>query len=219
MKRFLLFAVLLLQFCSYENPFTARTKGEYLPLEETGNYWLYKSTLGGEKYVEVLENSNNLSLHGREVLIVSENYIQYYWYKGEGFLSRYRDIEVNFGGELYPIESRWQAYIEIPLVLGNQWEDFWEDTVIVFNQPLYRVDELRARVLAIEDISTEAGDFGNCYKIRFEIKEEIHSTIIGDSVSEQTFFEWYAPDIGLVKSTADDQQWELSEYGNKGEGD
>jgi hypothetical protein len=219
MKRILLVAVLLLQFCSYENPFTTRTKGDYIPITEAGNYWLYKGSEGAEKYVEVLESPSSLVLDGREVVIISENYTQYFWYKGEGFVSRYLEVDVNFGGELYPVESRWQAYIEIPLVLGNEWQDLWEDTLTIFNEPLLRVDELRAKVVAIEDVFTEAGDFSNCYKIGFELREEIHSSIIGDSVIEHTFFEWYAPDIGLVRSTSDNQHWELSEYGNKGEGD
>ncbi len=218
MKRILLFLVLLLQFCSYENPFTARTKADYIPIMEAGNYWLYKSNMAAEKYVEVIDNTSNLTLDGKEVLIIAENYAEYYWYKGEGFLSRYREIEVNFGGELHLVESRWQAYVEIPLVLGNEWQDVWEDTVTVFNQPLHRVDNLHAKVLAIEDVSTEAGDFSNCYKIRFELREEIHSSIIGDSVMEKTIFEWYAPNIGLVKWIIGNQNWQLIEYGNKGEG-
>lgn len=219
MKRFMLIGVLLLQFCSYENPFITRTKADYIPYTETGNFWIYRSNLGVEKFVEVLDNTANLTLDGREVLILAENYAESYWHKDEGFLSRYRDVEVNFGGELYPVETRWQAYIQIPLVLGNEWHDTWQDTVTVLNEPLLRIDELQARVVAIEEVSTEAGNFSNCYKIRFEIREEIHSSIIGDSISQVTLYEWYAPDIGLVKSSQGTQRWELSAYGNEGEGD
>ncbi len=219
MKRVLLLLFLMLQFSSCENPFAVRTKADFIPITEVGNYWLYRSNLGSEKYVEVVENSDNLTIDQREVLIVSENYLPYYWYKGEGFLSRYRDIEINFGGELYPIETRWQDYVEIPLVLGNEWQDLWQDTVVVMNQPLYRVDELRGAVVAIEDISTEVGDFEHCYKIRFNLTEEIHADFIGDSIIERTFFEWYAPDVGMVRSVQGNQHWELSEYGNTGEGD
>jgi hypothetical protein len=219
MKRLLLLFVFLLQFCSYDNPFTARIDSDYIPITETGNYWLFKNSMGGENYVEVVENSANLTIDGREVIIIEENYAEHYWYIGEGFLCRYREVEINFGGELYPVESRWQSYIEIPLVLGNEWQDLWQDTIVVLNQPLYRVDELNGKVTALEDISTEAGSFSNCYRILFQLREEIHWSIIGDSILEKSFSEWYAPGIGMIKSNEDEQNWELSEYGNKGEGD
>lgn len=219
MKKLLFLVILLFQFCSYENPFTARIKSDYIPIDKSGNFWIYKNTDGSVKYLEVKENETNIEKDNKEVIILEVNYEETYWYKGEGYVSRYRDIEINFNGELFPVENRWQNYIEIPLVKGNSWQDIWEDTLIFFNQPLYRIDKITGSVEGVEIVETEAGTFKNCYRIKFYTFEKISSVIIGDSISEDTYYEWYAPDIGLVKSTEDNENWVLTDYGNKEEGD
>ncbi|MCK4234785.1 hypothetical protein KAX75_10170 [candidate division WOR-3 bacterium] len=219
MKKLLFLLIFLFQFCSYENPYTARIKYDYITIDQIGNFWIYKNQEGNEKYVEVKENTTNLEKDFREVIILEENYIETYWYKGEGFLSRYRDIEINFNGNLYQVEHRWQNYIEIPLVKGNSWIDEWTDTLLFFNEPLYRTDNLQGYIECFETIEIEAGKFKNCYRIKFHVFEKIISTVIGDSISEKTYWEWYAPDIGLIKSTYDNETWELINYGKKEEGE
>jgi len=219
MKRLLLFVVLLLQFCSYENPYTARMKANYFPIDKTGNFWIYKNELGNEKYIEAKENMNNISKDGREVIILEENYNETYWYKGDNFISRYRDIEISFNGQPVIVESRWQNYIEIPPIKGNSWNDTWKDTILFLNKPLYRTDNLEGSVLNYETLRTDAGEFKNCYRIKLTIFEKIESEVIGDSLVQKIYFEWYAPDVGLVKSTEDNENWELVTYGSIEDGD
>ncbi|TES90758.1 MAG: hypothetical protein E3J87_09335 [Candidatus Cloacimonadota bacterium] len=216
MRRLLIFIILLFQFCSYENPYIARIKGDYFPIDKMGNFWKFRNKNDSEKYLEV---KGTKVIDGREAVILEENYEETYWYKGEGFLSRFRDIEINFNGELFHVEKRWQHYIEVPIVKGNFWADFWEDTLSFYNQPLYKTDNLSGIVEGFETIKIEAGTFKNCYRIKFHLVEEISSIITGDSISEKTYYEWYAPDVGLVKSTEDDENWELIDYGNKEEGE
>lgn len=216
MKRLLFLAILLFQFCSYENPYIARIKGDYFPITQTGNFWIYRNKDGSDKY---LETKGSIIKDGKEAIIIEKNYEETYWYKGEGYVSRYRDIEINFNGQLFTVESRWQNYVEIPIIKGNSWKDTWEDTLIFYNLPLYRTDKLNGRVEGFETVETQAGTFENCYRIRFQTSEKINSEITGDSLVEKTYYEWYAPDVGLVKSTEDNENWELIDYGNKGEGD
>ncbi len=219
MRRFLLLLVLLLQSCSYENPYIARIRSNYFPIDKTGSFWIYRNENGSEKYIEVKENPNNLTKDGKEVIILEENYNEAYWYKDNGYISRYREIQVDFNGQLTAVESRWQNYIEIPLVKGNSWNDSWNDTLVLLNEPLYRTDNLNATVQTFETLNTEAGEFKNCYKIKFTVLEEIRSEIIGDSLFQETYYEWYAPGVGLVKSAKSNEIWELIDYGNIEKGD
>ena len=219
MKQIIALAILLCLLFSCDNPFTARITNDFIPIDITGNFWIYKNNNDSEKYLEVKENTNNLIFDGREAIIVEENYAETYWFKGEGFVSRHKQVQINFNGQLFTIEERWQHYIEIPMVVGNSWEDAWRDTIDFLNEPLYYVSILQGSVVAIEAIDTQAGEFDNCYKLHFNRIEEIRSSILGDSVSETCHFEWYAPGVGLVQSTQDDQDWKLIDYGNNEEGD
>ena len=216
MKKLFLLIVFLFQFCSYENPFTARIIGDYTNIDTIGNYWLYRSNNDLKKYVEVKKDT---TLDGKNATILEVNYQKTYWHTGSGYISRYRDIEINFNGQLFQVENRWQNYIEIPIVNGNSWTDYWQDTLSFFNEPLYRTDKLSATVEGFETVKTEAGSFKNSYRIHFQIYEQVNSQITGDLIIEKTYYEWYAPDVGLVKSTEDGDDWELIDYGNKGEGD
>jgi hypothetical protein len=218
MKRLLFLTVILLQFCTYENPYIARIKEEYVPLDEVGNYWIYTDRDGIEKYVEVVENTTNIEFDSREAIILEENYSESYWFKGDSYISRYRIVEVNFNGELYPVEQRWQNYLELPFVKGNVWEDTWSDTLLFFNEILTRTNNLKAEVENYEHIETEAGEFKNCYRIRFHTEEAIYSSIVGDTTVERTYWEWYAPGVGLVKSSDGYEIWQLTHYGKNDDG-
>jgi len=216
MKKLLLLIIFLFQYCSYENPYTIRLKADYFPLDKQGNFWIYKNKDGIEKY---LQATGTETKDGKEAFVVTENYEKTYWYKGEGFLKYYKNLELNFNGELVTLEARWQNYIEIPLIKRNSWCDEWQDTLMLFNEPLYINDKLNGTVENIETVTTEAGTFNNCYRITFHIIEEINSAIIGDSIIDKSYSEWYAPNIGLVKSTLDGDNWQLTKYGNDGAGE
>ena len=215
MKKLFLFSILILVSCSYENPFTARINCDYFPIDDTGNFWLYEGIEGEQKYIEVKQT---VQKDGREAIVIEENWQETYWYKGEGYISRYMNVDINFNGEIFLVEKRWQPYIEIPIVEGNSWSDIWMDTLQFHNQPLYRFNSLRGYVEGFVTVKLSSGTFKNVYRIRFESCEEINSTIIGDLLIEETYREWYAPDIGMIKSKHDDENWELSSYGKVEDG-
>lgn len=215
MKKLLLLLLFLLQSCSHHNPFTARISKDHIPINEIGRYWIYENNDGIQKYVEVKETTN---LDGKEAILIQENYQETYWYKGDDYISRHLNIEINYNGELFPVEHRWQNYIEIPILKGNNWENTWIDTVFIYDKHLIRTSELKGKVEYYETIETEAGIFDNCYRIKISTIVRNISYIPVDSLISKTYYEWYAPDIGLIKTTEDNKGWTLIEYGLKEEG-
>jgi hypothetical protein len=211
-KKFIILSLLIIQSCSYHNPFTVRISKDHIPINEIGRYWIYKNNNGIQKYVEVKKTTN---WDGKEAILIEENYQESYWYKGNGYVSRHRNIEINYNGELFPVEYRWQNYIEIPILQGNNWENSWMDTTFIYDKPLIRTSELKGKVECYETMETEAGIFENCYRIKISTVVENLSSLPVDSIISKTYYEWYAPDVGLVKTTEDNKGWTLIKYGLK----
>ncbi len=177
------------------DPLVYRIGSDYIPMDAVGNTWSYNLSSGGEKLVSVAGSSVMLR---RGCMRVQVNFQDGYWYKGEDYFDEYVKTTYLFNEE-FVLEERWARRLALPLVLGNTWTDEFENTIMVYGEPVKRSVTLDGKVIAIRDVSVPAGRFGQCYVVRLE-QVGVIDTPYGNGSVDSTFVEeYYAPDIGLVK--------------------
>ena len=174
----------------------------YTPIETIGNQWVYLREDSTIKFVEVTGTS---VAGGRSCFVVEEDFLGEYWWKGPEGLDQYVVATRFVNSEDVVIEERWRPHLELPLVLGNRWEDLFEKETIVFGDTICRRVELEGEVEKILTVTVPAGTFEECYRVRIETVEITCSPFEGDTcnVSCDTLriqeYEYYAPDVGLIK--------------------
>lgn len=177
------------------DPLVYRIGSDYIPMDAVGNTWSYNLSSGGEKLVSVAGSSIMLR---RDCMRVQVNFQDGYWYKGEDYFDEYVKTTYLFNEE-FVLEERWARRLALPLVLGNTWTDEFENTIMVYGEPVKRSVTLVGKVVAIRDVSVPAGRFDQCYVVRLE-QVGVIDTPYGNGSVDSTFVEeYYAPDIGLVK--------------------
>ena len=190
----LLLLLLVVGGCSMD-PLVYRIGSDYIPMDAVGNTWSYNLSSGGEKLVSVAGSSIMLR---RDCMRVQVNLQDGYWYKGEDYFDEYVKTTYLFNEE-FVLEERWARRLALPLVLGNTWADEFENTIMVYGEPVKRSVTLDGKVVAIRDVSVPAGRFDQCYVVRLE-QVGVIDTPYGNGSVDSTFVEeYYAPDIGLIK--------------------
>ncbi len=201
-RRILPLALLLLLGCS--DMLLFRATRDYFPLVR-GSVWKYLSD-GDTMYVEVLGDS---TVGGQAGIVVASDFVPGFWLKQPPVteIRRYYDRSLSRGGQEYVMEQRYGLVYLLPLVEGNQWAEQYSDTIIVLGTDTVNyLHRLEARVAAIEDITTPAGSFDQCYRIDFtELIVEYDSTIL-------SYTEWLAPDVGLVRRAEGTVELNLVHY-------
>lgn len=177
------------------DPLVYRIGSDYIPMDAVGNTWSYNLSSGGEKLVSVAGSSIMLR---RDCMRVQVDFQDGYWYKGEDYFDEYVKTTYLFNEE-FVLEERWARRLALPLVLGNTWTDEFENTIMVYGEPVKRSVTLDGKVVAIREVSVPAGRFDQCYVVRLE-QVGVIDTPYGNGSVDSTFVEeYYAPDIGLVK--------------------
>lgn len=177
------------------DPLVYRIGSDYIPMDAVGNTWFYNLSSGGEKRVSVAGSSIMLR---RDCMRVQVDFQDGYWYKGEDYFDEYVKTTYLFNEE-FVLEERWARRLALPLVLGNTWTDEFENTIMVYGEPVKRSVTLDGEVVAIRDVSVPAGRFDQCYVVRLEQVGVIDTPYGNGSVDSAFVEEYYAPDIGLVK--------------------
>ncbi|MCH7761083.1 hypothetical protein IIA15_06745 [candidate division TA06 bacterium] len=186
-----------------KNPMVFRMVSNYVPIETIGNRWVY---LQGDGTTKIVEVTGTAVVGGRSCFVVEDNsnVEDEFWWKGPEGVDRYV-VETRFvNNQEFEIEKRWRPHLELPLVLGNQWVNNFENETIVFGDTICREVMLEGVVDSIVTVTVPAGTFEECYKVRINVLEITCSPFEGDTcnVSCDTLrvqsYETYAPDVGLV---------------------
>ena len=100
---------------------------------------------------------------------------------------------------------------------GKLWSEEWvpgysfeSKTKILSNVDSY----LSFKVMEDEEVTVPAGEFENCRRIHFELKD------IRDGLDYMngSYDYWFAPDVGIVRVKQKNCDWVLTEYKGRGEG-
>ena len=186
----------------------------YYPAE-VGNTWVYLSADGSEQRTYTLEVPEHTDVEGLIALNITNEALG----TDVSVTDTYLITVENDGGLLlhqsavnYGVFGIAEATFDPPvtffpaeLPLGHTWQIVLETEVKIAG-PVTSTSTIE--VVAIEDVETSAGVFENCVKLKISQKDEGALAIL-----RQTFYQWLAPDIGLVKYLNDqDILYELESY-------
>lgn len=166
-----------------------RAGADYFPLVQDTR-WTY--TTGQFTLIDSVAGDTGIA--ERTAIVVLRSFVPEFWVRDRTGAWRYQRRAVYRGGNEVEVEARFARVYEFPLVLGNTWSETFRDTVRVLgSETLAIFDSLAGRVAAIEDVSTPAGTFNDCYRI------ELFRTELLDTLAQVTELHWLAPGVGLVK--------------------
>jgi hypothetical protein len=183
-------------------------ENRYLPLGE-GRTWRYKMLArqglsGGELVLDVT-NLQARELNGRHVTpqrfeLDGRPSLQYLGVDHVG-VYRYAVQAPESAPPRFEDDSAY--YLQYPLEVGKTWEEEAETTMLPNPVRL----TLKSKIESTgESVSVAAGDFTDCVKVRAEGSTRIpvpgsYSRFAFVNVTYET---WYAPDVGMVKSDAEE---------------
>ena len=137
------------------------------------------------------------------------NYGDEYWIKNDGEVKKLELRTINVGGTENTIEQTWLLQYRLPFILGSYWTETFSDTVVVLGDT-YRISQTVSRsVKEINDISVNVGMFIQTYKIEY-----FETITINDSIEQHQGYEWFAPNVGLVKKIINGITTQLAAYSN-----
>jgi hypothetical protein len=181
------FALLALAGCGDMTIY--RAGSDYFPLA-SGTSWTYSD--GSFSYVDSVGSDSTVD--GRSAIVVLRAFSPEFWLRTSSEARRYVRRTLMRNGQEYEVEARYALEYSFPLVDGAAWSEVFCDTVILQgSETLYVRDSLAALVAGIEDVTTPAGTFLECYKL------DVFRSVTTDTLVEQAWVEWLAPGTGLVK--------------------
>lgn len=196
------FALLALLAAGCSDMTFFRAKADYLPLVP-GSRWTYQT--GSVTTVDSVAGDS--SVLGRACVVVLSDYAPGYVIKTPIEVRRYTRLTTMRSGYEYLLEERFGLQYVLPLVKGSAWEETFSDTIVLMGtDTVFLKDSIGGSVSAIEDVDTPAGTFLQCYRV--EMARVIHAV----SDSSETWTEWLAPDVGVVKRQTAAGEQELTEF-------
>jgi hypothetical protein len=93
-------------------------------------------------------------------------------------------------------ESGWLLEYELPFVIGSKWNLESSFTDSLLGEVTEKID---VEVLDREKVSVIAGTYEDCVKLKMDVSVSIVDTAGNDSSYYYKQYEWYAPNVGLVK--------------------
>jgi hypothetical protein len=180
-----------------------RARSDYFPLIR-GSRWTYDV----EGNTEIDSVAGDSVIDSRDCVVVLRDYAPEYWTKDVTGVTQFTSLVVNRGGQDDVLEEEYRLMYALPFVLGANWHSVYHDTVVVQGTDSVTVrDSIDGRVTAIEDITTPAGTFVQCYRV------ETHREIEAAELSYTTdYSEWLAPGVGLVKRVTGTDSLILTDY-------
>ena len=166
----------------------------YMPLK-VGATWTYK--LIGTVQGEVFTDTTTITIVGTTT--IAENNKTYFVMGESEEESIYLRIENNIVYQFSPGEFQELPYFNFNKEVGQSWEIFNE------SNPLGSM-ALTGKFLGTENITVPAGAFTNCAKFENSVSVILldNSGEVSESF-EGTGIVWLAPNVGIVKSTEDNE--------------
>ena len=194
--------LLVALFCAFANMAVAQN---YYPLD-IGNTWVLKSTDGAERTTYTIEATDE-SFNGTQarILEITTEVLGTTAVSTSTFLVEVAEEGLKLHrivaelGDIFGVASvefsSPAVFFPPVLQLGEIWETHGETEVpIVGPVTVSSVNE----VVAVEDVTTPAGTFEDCLKIRVRTK-----TTVALGTSRSTSYQWLAPNFGPVKFETD----------------
>jgi hypothetical protein len=167
-----------------------RARSDYFPLIP-GSRWTY-DVAGNTAIDSVVGDS---AVDGRPCVVVLRDYAPEYWTKQTTEVRQFTNLVASRAGQDYVLEERYRLVYSLPLVEGATWWESYCDTVVLMGTDTVVVkDTLASHVAAIEDVTTPAGTFIQCYRVETYRDVEAAELSFTDNYTE-----WLAPGVGLVK--------------------
>ncbi len=180
-----------------------RAKSDYFPLAP-GSRWTY-DVAGNTAIDSVVGDS---SVDGRPCVVVLRDYAPEYWTKQITEVRQFTSLVANRGGQDYVLEERYRLVYALPLIEGATWSESYRDTVVLTGTDTVLLkDSLSGRITAIDNITTPAGTFVQCYRV--ETYREVQAAELSFA---ENYTEWLAPGVGLVKRVTGTEEKVLTGY-------
>ena len=180
-----------------------RAKSDYFPLVP-GSRWTYD--VGGNTAIDSVVGDS--AVDGRACVVVLRDYAPEYWTKQMTEVRQFTSLVANRGGQDYVLERRYRLVYALPLIEGATWSESYRDTVFLQGTDTVSLkDSLSGRVAAIEDITTPAGTFLQCYRV-----ETYRDVVAAELSFTDNYTEWLAPGVGLVKRVTGTEEKILTGY-------
>ncbi|HID92961.1 MAG TPA: hypothetical protein EYP60_02585 [bacterium (Candidatus Stahlbacteria)] len=187
-----------------ESPLIFRIGANYIPIENIGNYWVYVSQVDTIR-VEVKQKE---VVESRECYLLERNAQPEYWWKGEGKLDEFHSEVISVGGNEFLLGNFWIPHLKLPLFIGNKWEDEFMQQTILYGDTITLIIQVEGGVESIEEIGT----FDNCYKVQYTKIIKRESKAFGNVNDTTISYEWYAPNVGIVKRIVNGREENLIRY-------
>ncbi len=190
----------------------SRLDSEYFPQPDSGSCWSYASTDTLNTNFQIFVQNNDFYYEGR----YSSNWIwngeNIYFWKDKGNLEIFHRRDKYFNGTLYEIEKRWTILIKFPLIEGDIWEEYFSNNINILGDIFSINIKTSLNVYFIDDLTTPAGSFTQCYKILIKRNIEEKSQLLGDNNYSESFGYWLAPGIGIIKYEDSTGTYLLTDY-------
>jgi len=189
--------------CGCDDMMLYRAKSDYFPLVP-GSRWTYD--VGGNTAIDSVVGDS--ALDGRPCVVVLRDYAPEYWTKQLTEVRQFTSLVATRGGQDYELEARYRLVYALPLIEGATWSESYRDTIVlVGTDTVLLKDSLASHVAAIEDITTPAGTFIQCYRVETHREVEAAELSFTDDYSE-----WLAPGVGVVRRVTGTEEKTLTNY-------
>jgi hypothetical protein len=189
--------------CGCDDMMLYRAKSDYFPLVP-GSRWTYD--VGGNTAIDSVVGDS--ALDGRPCVVVLRDYAPEYWSKQTTEIRQFTSLVATRGGQSYELEARYRLVYALPLIEGATWSESYRDTIVlVGTDTVLFKDSLASHVTAIEDITTPAGTFIQCYRVETHREVEAAELSFTDDYSE-----WLAPGVGVVRRVTGTEEKALTGY-------
>lgn len=201
MKYRMLLLILLFIFCG-NNHIVERAAEDYFPMR-TDYWWRYASE-NDTLLVEVEPPDTLLQI---ECFPVSFNGAVRYLAKSYNAVSQYVRKTYNYAGADHIVLENFIVRIELPLIKGNAYQYYLNDSIYVADQLIRAHYETIGNVV---DFIYES-EYGDVYEVE-TITIESLTTPDTAIVDTSTVTEFYAPAVGMVRFTDSTSEYHLIEY-------
>lgn len=190
---FLLTLLLFIAGCS-ESPLCVRIGADYFP-SEIGHKWVFRraSPSGTDTIqIKVVDTTN---VYSRNCLDFEQNGEPGYWWISDMRIDKLFYQIVFANGEEDTIAQAWVPWLQLPFVLNNAWEYSFSNQAIIFDDTVKVGLQTKGQVISLT---------GNTFEVKTQLIETQLSKYFGTYSDTSIYYEWYAPDTGVVKRVIND---------------
>jgi hypothetical protein len=186
-----------------KNSFSTRITSDYFPLEQ-GNKWIYNVT-GENNYQIEIEVTGIENIEGDSIFLVSTGGEIKRFQRKPGTVNRMRELFTTYDGEKVSFGTIYEPYLLLPPIEGENWEKEFRFSSIHQGDTIEKVFSVKIDSVINTTLVLNSEDYKNVYLLKRIITED------NDSLIQ---YEWFAPNIGLVKKEipSDSILWELTSF-------